>query len=378
MFQKMMTDIAKAAKQQLGMRSTSSFNRRSTPLVKAEVTPMLSPPDNIKLPEYAFTGNPVPSSHIFQRYSGDDLPKIRHAARLARKMLEFANSLVRPGITTDEIDRLTHLEIVKHGAYPTPLNYSGFPKSICTSVNEVVCHGIPDKTVLQDGDCVSIDVSLYTADGFHGDNCGTVIAGEDGDPNLHHLISATKNAVSKAVSICGPGVCTTHIGSMIESVANAGGFGIVHEFCGKQLSGVYDNSLSIVIIHFRSLPPSSMYIFTYPLFIYFIFIYPLSSSLFIIYYSFHVVLTIAGHGVGKYIHMKPLILPFRNREKFEMLPGMVFTIEPILVEGSRRIGLWNDGWTAATIDGGWSAQIEHMVLITDNGAELLTITEDEY
>lgn len=136
-------------------------------------------------------------------YNEEEIIKVRRAARLARKMLEYANSLVEPGITTDEIDRLTHLEIIRNGAYPAPLNYCSFPKSICTSVNEVACHGIPDSRPLVDGDVISIDVSLYI-DGFHGDNCGTVPVGKV-DDSILRLIDCTKEAVDRAIAAIGPG-----------------------------------------------------------------------------------------------------------------------------------------------------------------------------
>lgn len=193
---------------------SSQAVRRREPLQKGVVSDRLSVPSHIVCPEYSLTGRPHQSPRSVALYSEDDIPRLRKAARLARKMLEFANSLVTPGITTDEIDRLTHAEIVKHGAYPTPLNYCHFPKSICTSVNEVVCHGIPDSTVLQEGDIVSIDVSLYI-DGFHGDNCGTVTCGI-ANPKLVALIAATKDAVDRAIAVCGPGRCISEIGSVIQ------------------------------------------------------------------------------------------------------------------------------------------------------------------
>ncbi len=176
---------------------------RAGAITKGNVSPKSSTPLDVRCPEYAHSGVPVPSSHIFKTYSDAEVQKIRRAGKLARRMLEFANSLVRPGISTDDIDRLTHHEILKNGAYPTPLNYSGFPKSICTSVNEVVCHGIPDSTVLQEGDLISIDVSLYTEDGFHGDNCGSVVVGNVRS-SMDMLINTTKYAVEKAVEVCGP------------------------------------------------------------------------------------------------------------------------------------------------------------------------------
>ena len=200
------------------------------------------------------------------------------------------------------------------GAYPSPINYRGFPKAICTSVNEVVCHGIPDSRVIEAGDVVSIDVSLYL-DGMHGDNCGTVISGDPdmslSDSNVISLVQATQLALDESIAICKPGECISTIGNVIESVAANNDVRIIHEFC--------------------------------------------------------------GHGTGEKLHMPPFVRHFRNRDRVEMVPGMIFTIEPILVQGSRRMHVWQDGWTAATLDGGLGAQFEHEVLITEDGCEVLTV-----
>lgn len=270
--------------------------------------------DNVVLPDHAKSGVPGGSPDFIKIYTEDAIPKVRKAARLARKMLEFANSLAKPGVTTDDIDRLTHHEIIRNGAYPTPLNYHGFPKSICSSVNEVVCHGIPDDRPLRDGDVLSIDVSLYTEDGYHGDNCGSIIVGK-GDESLRHLVESTKTAVDKAIAVCRPGACFSHIGGAIEEYAMSQGYSVIHEFC--------------------------------------------------------------GHGTGTNIHMQPLVLHYRNNVRIPMHSGMVFTIEPILAQGSRKLKHWQDGWTASTFDGGRAAQIEHEVLVTDEGCEVLTILEEK-
>ena len=253
----------------------------------------------------------VPAKTPDEIYTYDDeyYECIRKSAKLARKMLDFAMSLVRVGISTEEIDKIVHDEIIKNNAYPSPINYNGFPKAICTSINEVVCHGIPDSRLIQEGDVISIDVSLYL-DGCHGDNCGTMIVGE-GDENAKKLVATTKEALDAAISICKPGVCLTKIGQTIQDYAHERGFRVVHEF--------------------------------------------------------------AGHGTGPYLHMLPLVYHFSNNFKCELSPGMVFTIEPILVEGSRKISLWKDGWSAFTLDGGRGAQFEHEVLITESGAEVLTV-----
>jgi methionyl aminopeptidase len=186
----------------MSFSSASKFIRPVGLVAKGKLSPRRVVPPHIVLPEYSHSGKPHNSSTILARYNEDEIPKLRKAARLARKMLEFCLALAKPGVSTDEIDRLAHEEIIRHGAYPTPLNYYTFPKSICTSVNEVACHGIPDSRELQDGDIVSIDVSLYI-DGYHGDNCGATTVG-NADPKLQHMIDATKESVAAAIATCKP------------------------------------------------------------------------------------------------------------------------------------------------------------------------------
>ncbi len=293
----------------------------SFPVEPGTISAMRSVPTSVSRPEYADDGVPGEARSLKPRqYNAEEIVRARRAARLARKMLDFANELASDhtkGYSTEDVDKLTHEEIIKHGAYPSPINYRGFPKAVCTSVNEVVCHGIPDSRVLEKGDLVSIDVSLYL-DGFHGDNCGSVICGggdpaDPSDKRSLDLIAATQEALDAAIAICGPGVCFSEIGATIEKVAAQRDFRIVHEFC--------------------------------------------------------------GHGTGELLHMPPFVRHFRNGDGQPMLPGNIFTIEPILVEGSRRIHVWKDGWTAATLDGGRGAQFEHEVLIKDDGYEVLTVPE---
>jgi methionyl aminopeptidase len=276
-------------------------------------------PDHIIRPEYAMSGEPHEASSRKPRvYNEEEIVRARYAGRLARKMLDFANSLaMQPDkYTTNDIDALTREEIIKHGAYPSPLNYRGFPKSICTSVNEVVCHGIPDDRLLKRGDMVSIDISLFI-DGFHGDNCGTVISGgasdNEKDCAAERLILATSESLEKAIAVCRPGACISDIGAVIDVVAANYGYSVIHEFC--------------------------------------------------------------GHGTGELLHMPPFVRHFKNNFAVSMEPGMIFTIEPIFVEGSRRMHVWRDGWSAASLDGGRGAQFEHEVLITEDGHEILTIPE---
>lgn len=177
---------------------------RSARMVKGNVSPYLPVPEGIRCPEYWLTGQPAESPSRVKVYSAQEIPKIRKSARLARSILEYALKLAVPGVSLDHIDRLAHEAMVDRLCYPSPLNYYGFPKSICTSVNDVACHGIPDDYILRDGDIIKIDVSLYH-DGFHGDNCGTVVVGKNPDPKLIRLIDATKEAVQKAIAVCGPG-----------------------------------------------------------------------------------------------------------------------------------------------------------------------------
>lgn len=184
-------------------RLASSQRIRPPAVTKGLVSEYRPVYDTIDCPEYWRTGRPKTSPNHVVIYRADEIPKLRNAARLARKILEFSLALAKPGITTDEIDRLAHEEMLEHNAYPSPLNYMGFPKSICTSVNNVACHGIPDSYVLRDGDTISIDVSLFL-DGVHGDNCGATTVGTP-DPEQVRLIAATREAVDKAIAVCGPG-----------------------------------------------------------------------------------------------------------------------------------------------------------------------------
>ena len=235
---------------------------------------------------------------------------MRVSARLARNMLEFACSLVQVGISTEDIDRLTHEEIVKNNAYPSPVNYAGFPKAICTSINEVCCHGIPDSRLLEKGDIISIDVSVYK-EGYHGDNCATIIVGGVCDNRGKELIYATQEALNEAISICGPGVKFCEIGGRIEKVASNYDLEVQHEFM--------------------------------------------------------------GHGLGSMLHMSPLIAHYSHSDNTEMKPGMIFTIEPIFLEGSRDCLRWADNWSSVSVDFGRSAQFEHEILITSTGHEILTV-----
>lgn len=233
---------------------------------------------------------------------------MRASGRLAAKVLEYAGTLVKPGIKTDEIDEAVHQMIIENGAYPSPLGYGGFPKSVCTSVNECICHGIPDSRPLEDGDIINIDVTVYL-NGYHGDTSAMFFCGEV-DDEARNLVKVTKECLMKAISICGPGVELKKIGKTIHDHADKYRYGVVRQF--------------------------------------------------------------VGHGVGRVFHADPVVLHYRNNEGGRMLLNQTFTIEPMLTIGSINPVMWNDNWTVVTEDGSLSAQFEHTILITKDGAEILT------
>lgn len=248
-----------------------------------------------------------------QLHDAGGITKMRAAGNLAARVLDFAGSLVRPGITTDEIDRAVHSMIVNAGAYPSPLNYGGFPKSVCTSVNECICHGIPDSRVLQEGDILNIDVTVYLH-GYHGDTSRMFTVGQVSEA-AKRLCKATTEALMAGIDVCGPGVRFSAIGNAIQNVADK--------------------------------------------------------------YKYSLCKSFVGHGVGTVFHAYPHILHHRNNEPGVMEPGMTFTIEPMLCEGSSREKFWRDGWTAVTADGGLSAQQEHTLLITASGVDILTESQEK-
>jgi len=316
-----------------------SSNRE--PIVPYPLSPTKYVPPEIPRPPYAVTGQVPPSPYVHKIRLHDEktTPKMRTAARLARRVLDYACSLAQPGVLTDDIDTAVHEAIVSAGAYPSPLNYANFPKSLCSSINEVICHGIPDKRPLQRGDIVSFDVSCFIG-GVHGDNCATVIVGDEqevdeigtdwrGVPYRAHwpspeeealmrsgrrLVHATRESLYAAIEAIGPGRCLTDIGAAIQDVADSYGYSTVGKY--------------------------------------------------------------QGHGIGEVFHCAPFVQHFRNRDFLELLPGMIFTIEPMLVEGSSDCFEWSDNWTVATSDCGMAAQFEHTILITRDGVEILTVPED--
>jgi methionyl aminopeptidase len=271
------------------------------------VTPPRPVPPHIARPNYATTGRPRPVPRIPD--PEDRVARIRRACRAAAEVLEEAGRAVRPGTTTDELDRVAHEATIARGGYPSPLNYRGFPKSICTSVNEIILHGIPDSRPLEPGDMVKIDVTVYL-DGVHGDCCGTYFAGEPDGASVH-LSRVTDEARRLGIDAVRPGLPVNVIGAAIEKHASRYGYGVVRAFC--------------------------------------------------------------GHGIGEEFHTEPQVLHyFEPKATTPIEEGMVFTVEPMLTQGSWRHVEWRDGWTIATVDGLRAAQFEHTILVHRDGAEILT------
>jgi methionyl aminopeptidase len=266
-------------------------------------------PDDIPRPEYV--GRPRP-----ERYTGpevkdaDTIERMRLAGRIAADALAEVGRHVAVGVTTDELDVVGHDYLVAHGAYPSTLGYKGFPKSLCTSVNEVICHGIPDSTRLRDGDIVNVDITAYVG-GVHGDTDATFLVGDVAEED-RLLVERTREALERAIKAVRPGRPISVIGRVIESYARRFGYGVVRDF--------------------------------------------------------------TGHGIGTAFH-SGLVVPHYDDESFSTLmePGMTFTIEPMLNLGTHEWEMWDDGWTVVTRDGRRSAQFEHTVLVTDSGAEVLTL-----
>ena len=285
-----------------------------------EQSPMriVDPSAVLSLPDYAIDGIPKKkgTSSIIEVKSVEDIIRMRASGKLARQVLDLAGSLVKPGITTDEIDAAVHTACLDRGAYPSPLNYRKYPKSCCTSVNEVICHGIPDMRPLQLGDVLNIDITVFL-DGYHGD-CSEmfVVGGKDAaDDEARHLLQTTYDCWIKAMELVKPGINYNVIGRTIQDHVTERGFTTVHSFC--------------------------------------------------------------GHGIGQVFHTAPNIYHYTVNQPLDVMEaGHVFTIEPMICEGLSEAYMWPDDWTATTVDGKRSAQFEHTLLITPDGVEALTAKID--
>jgi methionyl aminopeptidase len=273
------------------------------------VSPVRSVPASIPRPEYV--GQPRPARYTGPEVKDEDtIARMRVAGRLAAQAMAAVAEHIAPGVTTDELDRVGHEFLVAHDAYPSTLGYRGFPKSLCTSVNEVVCHGIPDSSELRDGDIVNVDITAFV-DGVHGDTDATYLVGEV-DEESRLLVERTEEALRRAIKAVAPGRPISVIGRVIESYARRFGYGVVREF--------------------------------------------------------------TGHGIGSAFH-SGLIVPHYDDPSHDLVmePGMTFTIEPMLNLGTHEWDMWDDGWTVVTKDRRRSAQFEHTLLVTDAGAEVLTL-----
>ncbi|ODV91745.1 hypothetical protein CANCADRAFT_75421 [Tortispora caseinolytica NRRL Y-17796] len=272
-------------------------------------------PSDIPFPDYALDGIPKSERKIgHQTIILDDehIEKMRYASVLAREILDITAEAIKPGVTTDELDEICHNETIKRKGYPSPLNYYHFPKSLCTSVNEVICHGIPDKRPLETGDIINLDVTIYI-NGVHSDMNATYFVGgrENADADTIRLVDTTRASLAKAISICKPGTRIRDIGKVIEAVATEGRCSIVKNY--------------------------------------------------------------VGHGVNQMFHCAPNIPHYANNKAPGVLQeGMTFTIEPMLALGTGKDKTWPDHWTAVTQDGKRSAQFEHTLLVTATGVEILT------
>ena len=266
-------------------------------------------PAAIERPEYVDKPAPRPYNGPEVK-DAETIERMRVAGQLAAQALQAVGEAIRPGVTTDELDVIGHDFLVDRGAYPSTLGYRGFPKSLCTSLNEVICHGIPDTTVLRDGDICNIDITAYIG-GVHGDTNATFLVG-DVDQEVRDLVDRTREATMRAIKAVRPGRPLNVVGRVIESYAKRFGYGVVRDF--------------------------------------------------------------TGHGIGTSFHTG-LIVPHYDDPTLDVIieEGMTFTIEPMLTLGTHDYNMWSDGWTVVTADGSWTAQFEHTLLVTDSGAEILTL-----
>jgi len=281
-------------------------------LVPGVVSAKLQVPNDIPRPEYVGKAAPSPYKGSYVQ-TPEQIEKIRVAGCIAASAIQLVGQNIRAGVTTDSLDKIAHEYIISQGAYPSTLGYRGYPKSICSSVNEVICHGIPDNTILEDGDIVNIDITAYK-DGYHGDSNVTFFVGEVA-PKVKDLVERTKTSLERGMAVVVPGRQVNVIGRAIESYAARFDYGVVRDF--------------------------------------------------------------TGHGIGQAFHSGLIIPHYDSAPQYSdiMEVGMVFTIEPMLTLGTHAWDLWKDGWTVTTKDKSITAQFEHTMVVTEAGPEVLTLPQ---
>ena len=279
-------------------------------LTQGTLSPIRKVPETIARPEYVGKAAPAANTKGDVRTPAE-IELIRAAGKIAAQAIELVGSHAKPGVTTDELDRIGHEFLISQGAYPSTLGYRGYPKSLCSSVNEVICHGIPDDTVLQEGDIVNIDITAFK-NGFHGDCNQTFMVGEVA-PEVKTLVERTHEALMRGIDAAMPGREVNIIGRAISAYAKRFGYGVVRDF--------------------------------------------------------------TGHGIGESFHSGLIIPHYDSAPLYndEIKVGMVFTIEPMLTLGTHEWDMWPDNWTVLTKDKSITAQFEHTIAITENGPEILTL-----
>lgn len=273
------------------------------------LSPRRAVPATIPRPEYV--DKPAPAAYVGPEVKDSDtIERMRIAGRIAAQALQEVGRNVGPGVTTDYLDQIGHEFLCDHNAYPSTLGYRGYPKSLCTSLNEVICHGIPDSTVIAEGDIVNIDITAFIG-GVHGDTNATFLAGEV-ESEARLLVERTHEATMRAIKAVAPGRSLNVIGRVIESYAKRFGYGVVRDF--------------------------------------------------------------TGHGIGTAFHSGLIVPHYDDPAiDLTLEPGMTFTIEPMLTLGTIDYEIWSDDWTVVTKDRKWTAQFEHTLLVTDTGSEILTL-----
>ena len=276
-------------------------------------TPIRTVPNHIERPEYVWKDTVQEAMGEPFVQTPEVIEKMREASKIAANALAEAGKAVTPGVTTDEIDRVAHEYMCDHGAYPSTLGYRDFPKSCCVSLNEIVCHGIPDSTVIEDGDIVNIDVTAYK-NGVHGDTNATFLAGNVSEEH-RLLVERTKEAMMRGIRAVKPGREINVIGRVIEVYAKRFGYNVVRDF--------------------------------------------------------------TGHGIGTTFHNGLVVMHYDAPEYTDILePGMTLTVEPMINLGALPYDIWDDGWTVANRDGKFTAQFEHTIVITEDGNEILTLPDE--